>query len=138
MAPGRGVSVRGAGLARSPPAPRGLRRGARRTTPPWPGARAHRLCDLMDCHVTDLSGGQRQRAWIALALAQQTTRCCWTSPPPIWTSPGRWRSLHRASCSVPGITRDGAAPASWPRATRTCRGHEGRPRRAAAAGRRRS
>lgn len=47
------------------------------------------LTDLADRPVDELSGGQRQRAWIAMAVAQGTPCCSWTSRPPISTSPTR-------------------------------------------------
>ena len=45
--------------------------------------------DLTDRAVDELSGGQRQRVWIAMAIAQQTGCCCWTSRPRSSTSPTR-------------------------------------------------
>jgi iron complex transport system ATP-binding protein len=65
--------------------------------------------DLASRPVDELSGGQRQRVWIAMALAQGTTCCCWTSRRRSSTWRTRWRC---STCSRTSTRRTGARSSS--------------------------
>ncbi len=47
------------------------------------------LLDLRSRQIGSLSGGQRKRAFLARALAQGASCCCWMSPSTAWTSAPR-------------------------------------------------
>ena len=57
--------------------------------------------ELAERDLDTLSGGQRQRVWIAMALAQRPTCCCWMSQQPFWTSRIRSRCWTCLSISTP-------------------------------------